>query len=117
MNYTTVDFVKVMAQIKYDDLGFTSDAEYSNFIQHLIMYASALVDNYCGQSFSDPIPPAISYATALIVSRTLHGVLMRKINPTVHMENITIRNIMSESFAEEIKVMLEPYRRIEVLRG
>jgi len=63
--YTSVDDVKALAKIGYDELGYGSDAEYEAFINDLITYAESIVDNHCnvpsgffnagGLSFTDQL--------------------------------------------------------------
>jgi hypothetical protein len=65
MTYTSVDDVKALAKINYDELGYDSDAEYEAFINDLITYAQSVVDNHCnvpneffnagGLSFTDQL--------------------------------------------------------------
>jgi hypothetical protein len=65
MTYTSVDNVKALAKINYDELGYGSDAEYEAFINDLITYAESIVDSHCnvpsgffnagGLSFTDQL--------------------------------------------------------------
>jgi len=52
LGYININFVKALTQIKYSDLGYSAETDFDNFISDLINYASALVDDYCGQSFT-----------------------------------------------------------------
>lgn len=117
MGYTTVTFVKILSQIKYDDLGFSDESSYDSFIQQLIDYASSLVDDYCGQSFAEPVPQTVRLVTSLIVLNILHMMLQKKINPIVQTANIIAKIVESEAFTDGLKIMLKPYKRVEVLKG
>lgn len=117
MGYTTVDFVKSLTKIKYTDLGYSSETDFDNFINNLISYASAFVDDYCGQSFEEPYPPAVSYATALIVTNMLHEILQRKINPNVTSTDVAVKIVEHEAFTDKIKRLLDPHRILKVERG
>lgn len=117
MGYTSIEFVKALAQIKYGELGFSSETDYDNFIQKIINYASALIDEYCGQSFNEPVPQAVSYAAAMIAVNMLHEMLQRKINPVIQATNMVTKDVEQDAFKEGIKKMLDTYRRVEVHRG
>lgn len=117
MSYASVEFVKALTQIKYSDLGFSSENDFDSFINELIGYASALVDDYCGQSFAEPVPLAVSYATAVIVTNMLHEMLQRKISPAVTSTDMTVRMVEREAFTDKIKRLLDPYRILKVERG
>lgn len=45
--YVTVEEVKVLAKVGYDDLGYSTEAEFDAFINDLIVDASAVIDSYC----------------------------------------------------------------------
>ncbi|MEM2272528.1 MAG: hypothetical protein QXP56_07680 [Archaeoglobaceae archaeon] len=109
--------MKALTQIKYSDLGYSAETDFDNFISDLINYASALVDDYCGQSFTEQIPPAVSYATALIVTNMLHEILQRKINPTVTSTEVAVKIVEHEAFTDDLKMLLNKYRKIGVHIG
>lgn len=117
MGYASVRLVKDLTQIKYNELGFSSEHDYDDFIQQLIDYASRLVDDYCGQSFSDPVPQTIKLVTALIVSNMLHMILQRKISPVIQTTNVVVKAVEAEAFTNGLKMLLDPYRKFEVTRG
>lgn len=117
MGYVSVEFVKALAQIKYSDLGFSNESDFDDFVQQLIEYASGLVNDYCGQLFAEPAPPAISYAVAIIVTNMLHEMLERKISPVTTQTNIAVKIVESDAFTDKIKRLLDPYRVLRVERG
>ncbi|MEM0010794.1 MAG: hypothetical protein QXT84_03765 [Candidatus Bathyarchaeia archaeon] len=117
MSYVSVEFVKALAQIKYADLGFNSEDAFNSFISELIDCASSLINDYCNQSFNEPVPPAVSYAAALIVVNMLHEMLQRKINPIQTQTNVVVKLVESEAFTDKIKRLLDPYRVLRVERG
>lgn len=47
MTYTTVDKVKELAQMKYTDLNFDSQAEFDALVNTLIGSAEAIIENFC----------------------------------------------------------------------
>lgn len=116
MGYATIEFVKTLAQMRHDDLGFSNEEDYNRFIGQLIEHASALVDEYCSRSFEEP-PQTIKLVTALIVVNMLHIILQRKINPMVQTTSFVVKTIEGEAFTEGLKEMLNPYKRLEVQKG
>ncbi|MEM2587078.1 MAG: hypothetical protein QXV23_02150 [Candidatus Bathyarchaeia archaeon] len=117
MGYVSVELVKALAQIKCDDIGFDTENAFNNFISELIEYASSLIDDYCGRSFSEPTPQTVKLVAALIVVNMLHAILQRKINPTVQATNIAVKIIEGEAFTDDLKMLLNPYRVLRVERG
>jgi hypothetical protein len=47
MTYVTPDEVKSFAKINYEDLGYSTDAEYEAYINELIVHCESLVESYC----------------------------------------------------------------------
>lgn len=55
MTYTTPYVVRMLAQVEYAQLGFQSNGDYEDFIQHyLIPQADSRIDQYCNHSFGTP---------------------------------------------------------------
>jgi len=49
MTYTTISLVKTTAMIGYSDLGFSSDADYENYISSVIEMVEGEIDSYCNR--------------------------------------------------------------------
>ena len=57
------------------------------------------------------VPDDIKLAALIYVSNTLHVILQRKVAPAVQVSDFSIRLVMDESFSDEVKALLNPYRR------
>ncbi|MEM2424311.1 MAG: hypothetical protein QXO15_00975 [Nitrososphaerota archaeon] len=117
MTYTTIDTVKAFARISHSDLGYPSDSEFNSFIENLIEYVKSIIDDYCGRQFTPPIPTAISFVATQICANILHTILQRKINPTIQTSEFAIKLVTPEAFTDELKIMLDHYRILNIQRG
>lgn len=115
--YATVDEVKLFAHVKAEDLGFTDEAEFNTFIQSLISYAEKIINDYINTSFGDDMPPTIRFVTIQLCSNILHILLQRKIAPLSQTNEYMIRIVSPEAFTDDLKALLNKYRKIGVHRG
>ncbi len=55
MGYTTPYVVRMLAQVEFNQLGFNSNGDFEDFIQHnLIPQADKRIDSFCNHSFGTP---------------------------------------------------------------
>ena len=57
------------------------------------------------------VPDDIKLAALIYASNVLHTILQRKVAPVVQVSDFAIRLVMDESFSDEVKGLLRPYRR------
>ncbi|RJS87791.1 hypothetical protein CW705_09935 [Candidatus Bathyarchaeota archaeon] len=57
------------------------------------------------------VPDDVKLAALIYASNILHVILQRKVAPVVQTGDFTIRLVMDESFSDEVKALLKPYRR------
>ena len=115
MAYATVEEVKAFAKISYEDLGYSTEEEFNGFISSLINYASALVEDYCNQSWDTP-PNAVKFVVIQICANTLHEILQRKINPIIQQSEFQLRLLVPNAFTDELKRLLDVYKSFEIYR-
>jgi len=111
-----VSEVKAFAKISHEDLGYSTESEFNSFISTLIDYASALVEDYCNQSWDTP-PSAVKFVVIQICANMLHEILQRKINPIIQQSEFQLRPLVPNAFTEELKRLLDVHKSLEVYRG
>jgi hypothetical protein len=117
--YASSHEVKAFSQVSASDLGYSSDADYASFVNSLIDYAEAVVEAYCGTSWtSENVPAAVKFVVLQLVSNVLHQALQRKIAPVVSpvgaAGEMRIRVVISEAFTADLKALLDAYRVLDV---
>ena len=118
MAYATVEEVKAFAKISYEDLGCLTEEEFDSFISDLISHAEAIVNDYCGQSWTtENVPATVKFVTIQLCANILHAVLQRKINPLIQVNDFTIRLITPEVFTSELKEILNHHRVLNISKG
>ena len=114
--YATIDEVKSFSHIRKEDLGYTSDADFNAFLEKVIGYADALIDEYCGQSFSDPVPSVIKYVSIIASCNILSSVLKRKVSPVLESGEDEVRSAVGRALDNELRGLLKPYQKLMVKR-
>ncbi|MEM2177035.1 MAG: hypothetical protein QXN34_06885 [Archaeoglobaceae archaeon] len=117
MMYVTVEDVKLFAHIKPSDLGYDSEDAFNAFIQKIIDYAEKMIDDYINMSFSGEPPAIVKFVTIQLCSNILHIILQRKIAPSTQANEYVIRIVSPEAFTDDLKELLNKYRKIGVHIG
>jgi hypothetical protein len=100
---------QVLAVIKVDpvDIGKDSIVERNAAIQNWIVEMSALIDDYCGQSWTEAtVPRSIANTCARMVANFIVAVIQRNKSPIVKVGEYTIRNASDKIFTDDIKLVL-----------
>ncbi|MEM3596070.1 MAG: hypothetical protein QXL25_05720 [Candidatus Bathyarchaeia archaeon] len=114
MAWITAEDVKNYSQIRYNMVGFNSDAEYESWISNVLLpRCESIIEDYCGQKFDDgAVGETVKTVCALLASKTLQFMVMNAAGPAVRIDDWHVQTASSEVFSPDLKKLLGPYVRI-----
>ncbi|MBS7623768.1 hypothetical protein KEJ39_08910 [Candidatus Bathyarchaeota archaeon] len=114
MAWITAEDVKHYSQIKYNMLGFNSDAEYESWILNLLLpRCESIIEDHCGQKFDDEtVSETVKTVCALLASKILQFMVMNAAGPTVRIDDWQVQTASSEVFSPDLKKLLGPYIKV-----
>lgn len=109
----TADECKKYAQVTYDQLGFSTDTEFTTWINDvLIAEAEDVVESYCRRDFSEDygtIPETVKAVIRRIVSNALQIAILNRAGPLVRVGDWRVEWADRNIFTDDLKALLEPY--------
>ncbi|MGQ9543689.1 MAG: hypothetical protein ACUVTM_06375 [Candidatus Bathyarchaeia archaeon] len=114
MVWITASDVKQYSQVKFNMVGFTSDAEYTSWINNILLpRCESIIEDYCGQHFDDEsVSETVKTVCVMLASKTLQFIIMNAAGPIIRIEDWKVQTATLEVFSDDLKRLLGPYVRL-----
>jgi len=117
--YCTVKQVLSAMAVDPTDIGLDTDVERNAAIQSWIVEMTSLIDDFCGQSWTEAtVPRSIANTCARMVANFIVGVVQRNKSPIVQVGTYTIQNAQDQIFTDDIKTaLMQRYKKRPAMIG